>query len=339
MKTPWRWIIFVLGLSVFGWMLWNIGPSEIWANVETLGWKAVLVPLPFFLVYVIDAFAWVIAFGRQKIGVCYPAMLRIRWAGEAINYILPTAYVGGEAVKVYLLHKRGVAPTISGTAAVVSKSCQTLAMVVFIAGGALAALPYLPADSPARQGMMTVALLAFVGVAVLFWMQRHGVFATMLAVVRLVGLKIEALEKQRSHFEEMDAGVRDFYRDEKGRFFASTFVFLLGWLADTLEILLVSHLLGVPLDWQQAFALEAFIAVAKAVGMFSPGSMGVQEIGIVFLFKLFGLPEALGGAYALIRRGREFVFGVIGWSFIVAEEHSVAQLQQHMKADQPSQEG
>jgi len=334
MKIPWRWVIFLLGLGMFGWMLWSIGPQEIWANVKALGWKAVLVPLPFFFVYTIDALGWVISFGRQKIGVWYPAMLRIRWAGEAINYILPTAYVGGEAVKIYLLHKRGVAPTVSGTAAVVSKSCQTLAMVVFIACGAVAALPYLPADSPARQGMMTVAVLAFVGVGVLFWMQRHGVFATMLGVVNAVGLKIETLEKQRPHFEEMDAGVRDFYRNEKGRFFGSTFVFFLGWMADTLEILLVSHLLGVPLDWQQAFALEAFIAVAKAVGMFSPGSMGVQEIGIVFLFKLFGLPEALGGAYALIRRGREFFFGIIGWSFIVSEEHSVAELQQHMKEDQ-----
>ena len=333
MKLPWRWIIFVLGLGIFGWMLWSIGPDKVWSHLQQLGWKAGLIPLPFMLVYSIDAFGWLISFGRQKIGVWYPGMLRIRWAGEAINYILPTAYVGGEAVKVYLLHKRGVAPTISGTAAVVSKSCQTLAMVIFIACGAVAALPYLPEGSPAKEGMMTVAGLAFVGIGVLFWMQRRGVFATLLAVVRGLGFRIASLEKQQSHFEEMDAGVRRFYREEKGRFFGCTFVFFLGWMADTLEILLVAQLLGVPMDWQQAFALEAFIAVAKAVGMFSPGSMGVQEIGVVFLFKLFGLPEALGGAYALIRRGREFVFGIIGWSFIIAEEHSVKELQQHMEED------
>jgi glycosyltransferase 2 family protein len=334
MKLPWRWIVFLVGLGIFSWMLYSIGPGKVWDHVEQLGWKAALVPIPFFIVYTIDAFGWVITFGRQRIGVWYPAMLRIRWAGEAINYILPTAYLGGEAVKVYLLHKRGVSPTVSGTAAVVSKSCQTLAMVCFIACGAVAALPYLPEGSPARQGMMTVAGLAFVGVGVLFWMQRRGVFATLLMVERALGLKIDSLEKQEPHFAKMDQGVRDFYRHEKGRFFASTGVFFLGWMADTLEILLVSHLLGAPLDWQQAFALESFIAVAKAVGMFSPGSMGVQEIGVVFLFRLFGLPEALGGAYALIRRGRELVFGIIGWSFIVAEEHSVKELQAHMAEDQ-----
>ena len=334
MKLPWRAFIFLVGLGIFGWMLWSIGPENVWTHLEKLGWQACLVPLPFMLVYCIDALGWVISFGGRKIGVWYPGMLRIRWAGEAINYILPTAYVGGEAVKVYLLHKRGVAPTTSGTAAVVSKSCQTLAMVIFIACGAFAALPYLPEGSPARQGMVTVAGLAFVGIGVLFWMQRRGVFATMTAVVRGVGLRIESLEKQQPHFEEMDERVRLFYRNEKGRFFGCTAVFFLGWMADTLEILLVSHLLGVPMDWQQALALEAFIAVAKAVGMFSPGSMGVQEIGVVFLFKLFGLPEALGVAYALLRRGREFVFGIVGWSFIVAEEHSVSELQQHMEAEQ-----
>jgi len=333
MKLPWRGILFAIGLGVLAWMLWAIGPEKIAAQLRPLGWKALLIPLPFMLVYCIDALGWVISFGRQRVGVWFPGMLRIRWAGEAINYILPTAYVGGEAVKVYLLHKRGVATTLSGTAAVVSKSCQTLAMVLFIACGAVVALPYLPADSPARQGMMTVAGLAGIGVALLFWMQRRGLFATLLAVVRSVGLRVANLERQRPHFEKMDEGVRRFYREEPGRFFACTAVFFLGWMADTLEILLVAQLLGVELDWGQAFALEAFIAVAKAVGMFSPGSMGVQEIGVVFLFKLFGLPEALGGAYAMIRRGREFVFGLVGWGFIVAEEHSVKELQQHMAED------
>lgn len=334
MKISWRWIAFLVGLGIFAWMFYNIGPQKVWSNVERLGWKAVLVPLPFLLVYLIDALGWVISFGRHKTGIAYLGMLRIRWAGEAINYILPTAYVGGEAVKVYLLHKRGVEPTVSGSVAVISKSCQTLAMVIFIAVGAVAALPYLPEGSPAKQGMVTVACLASFGIAFLFWLQQRGFLTTWIWMLSCIGIRIAALDKRLPEFKKMDDGVVDFYRDEKPRFFGTTLVYFVGWMADTMEILLVAYLLGVPLDWQQAIALEAFIAVAKAIGMFSPGSMGVQEIGVVFLFKLFGLPEDLGVAYALIRRGREFVFGIIGWSLIVAEEHSVKELQQHMAEDQ-----
>ena len=334
MKFPWRLFFLVLGLGVFGFFLHQIGPDQIWENLRKLGWMTPVVLIPFTVVYVLDALAWRISFGSQRPeGIGFLTYLRIRWCGESINYILPTAYVGGEVVKVYLLHKRGVDPTIGASASVVSKSCQTLAMVIFIAGGAFAALPYLPEDSPARRGMIIVAGLAFVAIGVLFWLQRRGLFKTMLDVVRLLRLKITALEKRSEHFTRMDDRVRSFYRNERGCFFASTFVFLLGWLGDTLEIMVACAFLGLAIDWQMSFSLEAFIAVAKAIGMFSPGSIGVQESGVIFLFHVFALPAAIGVSYALIRRFREFVFGIIGWALIATDGYSLKGLTREAAAD------
>ena len=65
--------------------------------------------------------------------------------------------------------------------------------------------------------------------------------------------------------------------------------------------------------------MEAFILVAKALGIFVPGALGVQDSGIVFLCYLFGLPGALVIAYAIIRRRRELVFALIGGAFLYAE--------------------
>jgi uncharacterized membrane protein YbhN (UPF0104 family) len=93
-------------------------------------------------------------------------------------------------------------------------------------------------------------------------------------------------------------------------------------MADSLEILLVSHLLGMPIDLSQAIAAEAFIGVAKGLGIFVPGALGVQESGIVFLCLLFGMPPALGVAYAIIRRGRDVVYAAIGGIFLYAEGFS-----------------
>ena len=90
-------------------------------------------------------------------------------------------------------------------------------------------------------------------------------------------------------------------------------------MTDTLEILLVSYLLGMPVDWSQAIAVEAFISVAKAMGLFIPGALGVQESGFVFLFLLFGLPAALGVSYAIFRRGRELIFAAIGAAMLYCE--------------------
>jgi uncharacterized protein (TIRG00374 family) len=324
MKFPWRVFFLLLGLGVFAWFLHQIGLEQIWLNLSKLGWLTPVVLVPFLFVYLIDAIAWKISFGRERLpNVGFFTLFRIRWCGEAINYILPTAYLGGEVIKVFMLQKRGVSTAIGASASVVSKSCQTLAMVIFICCGAFASLPYLPEGSPARKGMMIVAALACIAIGVLFWLQRRGLFRTMLDIVRILRLKIPALENQAGHFQHLDDRVRKFYRDDRPYFFACTSVFLLGWFADTLEILLVCTFLGLSLEVQQSFSLEAFIAVAKAVGMFSPGSIGVQESGVMFLFHVFSLPAAIGVSYALIRRFRELVFGIIGWALIAAEGYTL----------------
>ena len=59
----------------------------------------------------------------------------MRLAGEAVNNLTPTANMGGEAVKVYLLRQRGV-PGDAGTASVVAaKTALTVSQVAFILVG------------------------------------------------------------------------------------------------------------------------------------------------------------------------------------------------------------
>jgi uncharacterized membrane protein YbhN (UPF0104 family) len=91
-------------------------------------------------------------------------------------------------------------------------------------------------------------------------------------------------------------------------------------LLDTLDIFLVAWLLGLPISWTHALAIEAFVGVAKVLGLFVPGALGVQESGIALVCRLAGLPEALGLSYAIIRRGREVIYASIGWLLLYLEE-------------------
>jgi uncharacterized membrane protein YbhN (UPF0104 family) len=93
-----------------------------------------------------------------------------------------------------------------------------------------------------------------------------------------------------------------------------------GWLLDTLDIFLVAWLLGMPIGWTQALAVEAFVSVAKVLGLFVPGALGVQESGIALVCRLAGLPDALGLAYAIIRRGRDVVYASLGWLLLYLGE-------------------
>lgn len=313
-----RLLLAGAGLALFAWFVQRAGVGEIARAFTNLGWLAPVALLPFGLVYLLDTLGWRFAFGDEGVpGVGFGTLARIRWAGESINTVLPSAYIGGEAVKVQLLHKRGVPRVHSASSAVAGKTAQIVAQVMFIAAGAVAGVAILPPESPARAGMLTITGLAAIIVALLIWLQQRGMFQTLSAI-----LPVRALTMRAESLRRLDDRIFEFYRKDRLHFLLSTAAYFAGWIADTLEILLVSHLLGMPIDFSQALAVEAFISVAKALGIFVPGALGVQESGIVFLCYLFGLPPALGVSYAIIRRGREVVYVAIGGMFLYAEGFS-----------------
>lgn len=313
------------GLALFGWFIARTGWGEISRAFRGVGWSSGLALLPFALVYLLDTLGWRHAFGpRAPAG--FLTLLRVRWSGEALNSIVPSAYIGGEAIKVYLLRKRGV-PTVSSAISVIAgKTCQSLAQVIFIALGAIAAWASLPAGSVAARAMFLVAALALAALAAGLWMQRRGLFGTLLSLARRIGIDTRRWSAREPAWRAFDQQLLGFYATSPRSFAGSTGAFLGGWLCDPLEILLVSHLLGSPLDYPQALAIEAFISVAKAAGAFVPGALGVQESSIVFLGAIFGLPPAFSVSYAILRRGREVLYASIGAILLYTEEASFKNL-------------
>jgi putative membrane protein len=333
-KAALRWALLLLGLALFGWFIYRAGPAEIFASVQRLGWLAPVVLLPYFLVYVFDTWGWLLTFGSYAATrPSFLTLFRVRWAGECINSIIPTAYVGGEALKAYLLHKRAVPALTASTSVVASKTCQVLAQVFFIGLGALAAQRHLPADSGARRGMLLIALVMLVAIILLFLLQRRGMFNSLRVLLSRLSIRFKVFERNEAHLRQLDEQIYTFYRNDRARFFGATFVYLLGWLIDALEIYVVCRLLGLPLSPTEAIAIESFISVAKSLGVFAPAAIGVQESGVMLLFHLFGLPAPIAVAYALIRRGRELFYVLVGGALLYAEEASFKGVLQHAAMD------
>jgi uncharacterized membrane protein YbhN (UPF0104 family) len=150
-------------------------------------------------------------------------------------------------------------------------------------------------------------------VGLMVWWQRRGAFGVVLAVLGRFGVRSARLESRRPQLERVDDTLRVFYRDHRGRLLGATAWYLTGWMLDTVEIWLVGQILGMPLHWGQALAVEAFIGVVKVLGLWIPGSVGVQESGIVLLVRWVGGSDVLGATYALWRRIRELAFAAVGW--------------------------
>ena len=321
MKAGLKIFALLLGLCLFAWYLLQADLRTVWAAIASIGLLAPLILLPYLVVYCVDCLAWSMTLPRGH-GISFPSLLRIRWSGESVNNILPSAYVGGEAVKVYLLQKRGVSPGDGATSAVVSKSAQTVGQFLFVLLGAIVFYRLAAGNAQLRTALSVVVLAGCAAVGLLFWIQRQGLFRLFLAVTHACRVRFDALQSRREKILALDQTILGFYRTQPRRFYASTALYFCGWLLDTVEIFLVAWLLDMPITWTQALVMEAFTGVAKVLGMWIPGSLGVQESGIVLLGRLAGLPDTLASAYALIRRARELVFVAAGMLLLYWTEAS-----------------
>ena len=308
--------LFVLGALTLSLLVWHIGITRIYEAVTQLGPSAMAaILLPSLLMYVLEACGWQVTLGPRAKYVPFWRVLAIRTAGEVVNMTTPTAYVGGEPLKAYLLARQGV-PLIEGLASVVTaKTTMTIAQILFILAGIGLGFWLLGSDGSARQtvtaALVSVGLLLF-GVGAFVLIQRQGMFTWMLKILRRLGLRLEYLESREQQLMELDRTIADFYGRRQAAFLLSTVLFLLGWLAEALEVFVMVLCLGEPITVLSAVAIGALSVFIKGGTFFIPGSLGAQDAGNLLLLTAFGYGEVTGITFALLRRFREFVWIAIG---------------------------
>ncbi|HLZ35703.1 MAG TPA: flippase-like domain-containing protein, partial [Nitrospira sp.] len=165
-----RLLLLVVGLLTLTILVWHIGLGNIYDAATQLGPAALAVILiPSILMYVVEAYGWKITLGPSAREVPFWRVLAIRTAGEVVNMTTPTAYVGGEPLKAYLLQKHRV-PMVEGLASVViAKTTMTIAQVLFILIGIALGFWILGANGSSGQivaaTLLSLGLLLFGTVA------------------------------------------------------------------------------------------------------------------------------------------------------------------------------
>ncbi|MDO9119227.1 MAG: lysylphosphatidylglycerol synthase transmembrane domain-containing protein [Nitrospira sp.] len=311
-----RVILLLVGFLTLGLIVWHIGPGNIYNAATRLGPVALCVILiPSFLMYAVEAYGWKITLGPAGQLVSFLRVFAVRTAGEVVNMTTPTAYVGGEPLKAYLLQKSGV-PMVEGLASVViAKTTMTIAQVLFILLGIGLGFWILGAQGSSGQivaaGLLSIGLLAFGTMAFVF-VQRRGLFTWMLETLRRLGIRIGFLEAREDKLRALDQTIVNFYTRHQAAFYASTGLYFLGWLAEALEVFVIIYFLGGPADVSSAISIGALSVFIKGGTFFIPGSLGAQDGGNLLLLQAFGYSDVTGITFALLRRFRELVWIGIG---------------------------
>ena len=306
-----RVILFVCGLALFGGLVFQIGPTAIISSFSHLSWRLLIVLcFPFSLVTIFDTLGWRFAFAHDC--VSFHVLLRARLAGEAFNATTPTASVGGEGVKTWLL-RRYVPYEESLQSVIVAKTTIAISQGLFLLLGIVVASQILPLYSPFMRAMQWLLVLEAVAVGGFVLVQLGGGLATIERILSRLGVLSDRKGAQTLH--RLDGGLSGFYRSQPRRLLLSIGCHFLGWVLSALETYVILRFLDVPVSLTSATVIEAFGTGIRFASFLVPAHLGALEGGHVAIFVALGLEAAAGLSFSLVRRVREAAW--IGLGFIV----------------------
>ena len=222
-----RSLATVVGLAILGVLIVRVGSDEaLTATARALGWRALLICLPFALIMAVDTLGWRYAFAYDR--VPFLRLMAGRMAGEAVNVVSVVAPIGGDAIKVWFLRPH-VSYRESVASVIVAKTTITLSQALFLLIGVAVAMA-LAVDPRLVRAMLWLLLVELIGVGGFLLVQVAGLMsrgARMLTRFRA----FQALAAA----ETLDRTLQDFYRREWRRFGLSVGFHLLGWLMGVLE--------------------------------------------------------------------------------------------------------
>jgi uncharacterized protein (TIRG00374 family) len=313
-------VLLVLGMVFLGYLLWRIGVRELWRELSLLGWGLVPLVLSEGVIEMIHTLGWRRCLSGPQRALPFVLLFRIRMAGYAINYLTPTATLGGEVTRATLLSSYGHAPqVVSGL--LVDKACIAVAHLLWVLVGAAVILWQVKLPAPLEVAMVVAALLLAAGIAAFLLVQIYGKLGAVirwLAQRKIGGSRLQAASGQVT---AVDEAFRVFYRERP-------------W---DLAVAVCWHLAAFPIGILQTWLFFSFLgahasfAVAVNVWFLGlwfdlltfavPFNLGTLEGGRVVAFTALGYPAVEGMTYGMtLRLALLFLagFGLINYVLLAA---------------------
>jgi glycosyltransferase 2 family protein len=314
-------VVLASGIVLFFFLVARLGADNILANLRMVGWGILLILGAEILAFLANTLGWRLAFPRQGAVPSFRHLLLARIAGDGVNYLTPTATMGGEFVRVRMLQGQASTPSLAASV-IVAKLTQTVGLVIYISGGLFIVLDNLRLPIGAKLGIIgSLALLAIILLALVF-VQRRGLLMPALRFSeRWTFLRF--LAPLRSSAERIDAEMSRIHRESFGRVILSSVAFALGFACGVIESYLILWCFGIPTSLQLALAVDVLGVAINNLTFFVPLRVGTQEAGKTLVFAMLGLSPTQGLAAGVVCRIRELIWAFLGLAILARSRLSV----------------
>ena len=321
MKAPGKvqltfYLLGFAGAALFTGLLIRQGASQVGAAFATAGWAIIAVVVYHFVVPVfLDAVAWWVLFPRSD-RLPLRKLFWMRWVGESVSTLVPSAAVGGDIVRARLAAINGVPLPISAGSVLVDITLGVFTQAGFTMLG-LALLVDATGQKSFVRPTLLGTLLGILAVVGFYFAQRLGMFRFLGLIVARLANSPEWQSLVQSG-ETLDRAIRGLYARRRGVAMCCAWT-ILSLVGGSGEIWIALHALGLPATLVNALILQSMALTIRSAAFAVPGGLGVQEGGYLVVGNLLGIPGNAAFALSLIARMRELALGIPGlvvWQMI-----------------------
>src|SRR5215475_10660107 len=164
-------LLLCSGGAFLAYLIWKIGLREIWHELTSLGWGLIPLVMAEGIGEMIHTLGWRHCMNEPYRSLSWFFLFRVRMAGYAINYLTPTAALGGEVTKAALLASNHRGPeAVSGV--LIGKLCYAFAHVLFVVVGSVIILWGVKIPPPLWAAMLFSSAVVAAGIAAFFLLQK-----------------------------------------------------------------------------------------------------------------------------------------------------------------------
>ena len=241
--------------------------------------------------------------------------IALRFVREAINSLFPLAVVGGDIIGARLLARFGIPGNLAIASVLIDIFVQVVCLLIFVVAGLAVLLNRGGTDQLAAMTtvMLAISLPAVIG---FFLALNFGAFDSIVRRLIIYGEKHQWAAF--GHVVDVGDRLQQVWRNRHG-LSGSFLIHLLGVFFGAMEVWIALAFMGHGVSLSEAVAIESLGQGSRAAAFAVPGGLGVQDVTLIAVCAVFGVPAEVALAMALIKRVPDLVLGVptlVAWQVL-----------------------
>lgn len=314
----------LLGSGLLVYLFYRIGLGPLWHQLQLLGWWLLPLIAVQAVAEILHVLGWRCCLARSHQRFSFWRLYQIHMSGFALNYLTPTAQVGGEVTKGALLSSQG-SGTEAASGVIIGKLADALAFLIFVSTGSLVTLVHARLPRGLFGALAVGSGLLAAAICTFLLLQRHGKLGAIMRWLSHRQVGGRPLTNISRYLNQIDTELMRFYHQRPG-----DLLIAIGWHMAACSIGLVQTVFFVYVLKGQAMLIAAcgawFLASWFDLLAFAiPMRIGISEGARVVAFKAVGLNAVMGLTYGVTLRIEQIfwaLFGLAGYTLLLRSKRT-----------------